>query len=83
MAAYNVVNGSRMTEHATLLRAVLKGEWGFTGLVTSDWDATRSTVPTAVGGLDLAMPGPNRYWGPPWPTRSGPGRCPSRWSTTR
>ena len=64
MAAYNVVNGSRMTEHATLLRAVLKGEWGFTGLVTSDWDATRSTVPTAVGGLDLAMPGPNRYWGP-------------------
>jgi len=64
MAAYNVVNGSRMTEHATLLRAVLKGEWGFTGLVTSDWDATRSTVPAAVGGLDLAMPGPNRYWGP-------------------
>ena len=63
MAAYNVVNGSRMTEHATLLRAVLKGEWGFAGLVTSDWDATRSTVPTAVGGLDLAMPGPNRYWG--------------------
>ena len=64
MAAYNVVNGSRMTEHATLLRAVLKGEWGFAGPVTSDWDATRSTVPTAVGGLDLAMPGPNRYWGP-------------------
>src|SRR5690348_7548725 len=64
MAAYNVVNGSRMTEHTRLLRSVLKREWGFTGLVTSDWDATRSTVPTAVGGLDLAMPGPNRYWGP-------------------
>jgi beta-glucosidase len=64
MAAYNVVNGSRMTEHTILLRAVLKGEWGFAGLVTSDWDATRSTVPTAVGGLDLAMPGPNRFWGP-------------------
>jgi len=63
MAAYNVVNGSRMTEHARLLRSVLKGEWGFGGLVTSDWDATRSTVPTAVGGLDLAMPGPNRFWG--------------------
>jgi beta-glucosidase len=63
MAAYNVVNGSRMTEHSGLLRAVLKGEWGFAGLVTSDWDATRSTVPTAVGGLDLAMPGPNRFWG--------------------
>src|SRR5262252_604947 len=63
MAAYNVVNGSRMTEHARLLRSVLKEEWGFAGLVTSDWDATRSTVPTAVGGLDLAMPGPNRFWG--------------------
>jgi beta-glucosidase len=63
MAAYNLVNGSRMTEHATLLREVLKREWGFAGLVTSDWDATRSTVPAAVGGLDLAMPGPNRFWG--------------------
>jgi beta-glucosidase len=63
MAAYNLVNGTRMTENATLLRSVLKAEWGFAGLVTSDWDATRSTVPTAVGGLDLAMPGPNRYWG--------------------
>jgi beta-glucosidase len=64
MAAYNLVNGSRMTEHARLLGEVLKREWGFTGMVTSDWDATRSTVPTAVGGLDLAMPGPNRFWGP-------------------
>jgi beta-glucosidase len=63
MAAYNLVNGSRMTEHSQLLRSVLKDEWGFAGLVTSDWDATRSTVPTAVGGLDLAMPGPNRFWG--------------------
>ena len=63
MAAYNLVNGSRMTEHARLLGEVLKREWGFTGLVTSDWDATRSTVPTAVGGLDLAMPGPNQFWG--------------------
>src|SRR5215831_17571096 len=63
MAAYNLVNGSRMTEHARLLREVLKHEWGFTGPVTSDWDATRSTVPTAVGGLDLAMPGPNPFWG--------------------
>src|SRR5262249_5453170 len=63
MAAYNVVNGTRMTENTRLLRSVLKGEWEFGGLVTSDWDATRSTVPTAVGGLDLAMPGPNRFWG--------------------
>jgi beta-glucosidase len=63
MAAYNGVNGSPMTEHGWLLRDVLKEEWGFTGVVTSDWDANRSTVASAVGGLDLAMPGPNPYWG--------------------
>ena len=60
-----------------LLRGVLKGEWGFTGVVASDWDATRSTVPTAVGGLDLAMPGPDSPWGAgPGRARSGPARCP-------
>jgi beta-glucosidase len=63
MAAYNAINGSRMTEHAVLLRDVLKGEWGFTGVVVSDWDAARSTVPTAIAGLDLAMPGPGGPWG--------------------
>jgi len=63
MAAYNSVNGSPMTEHERLLREVLKDEWGFTGVVTSDWDANRSTVASAVGGLDLAMPGPNPFWG--------------------
>ena len=63
MAAYNAVNGSRMTEHAVLLQDVLKGEWGFTGVVVSDWDAARSTVPAAMAGLDLAMPGPDGPWG--------------------
>jgi beta-glucosidase len=63
MAAYNSVNGLRMTEHPHLLQRVLKGEWGFEGVVVSDWGACRSTVSSAVGGLDLAMPGPNRYWG--------------------
>jgi beta-glucosidase len=64
MAAYNSVNGSRMTEHTSLLRDVLKGEWGFTGVVVSDWSAARSTVATAEAGLDLAMPGPAGPWGP-------------------
>ncbi len=63
MAAYNSVNGALMTEHEGLLRGVLKGEWGFPGLVVSDWSATRSTVPTAQAGLDLAMPGPKGPWG--------------------
>jgi beta-glucosidase len=63
MAAYNKVNGIPMTEHARLLRDVLKGEWGFAGVVTSDWHATRSTAATARAGLDLAMPGPDGPWG--------------------
>ena len=63
MAAYNSVNGALMTEHESLLGRVLKGEWGFTGVVVSDWSAARSTVPTAQAGLDLVMPGPKGPWG--------------------
>jgi beta-glucosidase len=62
MAAYNRVNGPTMTEHP-LLRDVLKEEWGFDGVVMSDWFATTSTVPSARGGLDLVMPGPSTPWG--------------------
>jgi beta-glucosidase len=63
MAAYNKVNGLPMTEHAQLLRDVLKGEWGFDGVAVSDWHATRSTAASALAGLDLAMPGPDGPWG--------------------
>ena len=59
MAAYNGVNGTTMTE-SPLLRDILHGEWGFDGLVMSDWTATRSAVPAARAALDLAMPGPAR-----------------------
>ena len=63
MAAYNTVNGVRMTEHDYLLKEVLKGEWGFDGVVTSDWHAARSTAATALAALDLSMPGPDGPWG--------------------
>jgi beta-glucosidase len=63
MAGYNMVNGVTMTEHAFLLGQVLRGEWGFGGVIVSDWHATRSTVDTALAGLDLAMPGPFGPWG--------------------
>jgi beta-glucosidase len=63
MAAYNKVNGSRMTENLRLLRGVLKNEWGFDGVVISDWHAARSTHATAVATLDLSMPGPEGPWG--------------------
>ena len=64
MAAYNGVNGHTMTE-SPLLDSVLREEWGFDGLVVSDWTAVRSTVQAANAGTDLAMPGPNRFWGAP------------------
>jgi beta-glucosidase len=63
MAAYNRVNGERMTENVRLLRDLLKNEWGFDGVVTSDWHAARSTRETAAATLDLAMPGPDGPWG--------------------
>ena len=59
MAAYNGVNGPTMTE-SPLLRDILHDEWGYDGLVMSDWTAARSTEPAARAALDLAMPGPAR-----------------------
>jgi beta-glucosidase len=62
MAAYNGVNGHTMTE-SPMLRDILHGEWGFDGLVMSDWMATRSTDEAGRAALDLAMPGPMSPWG--------------------
>ncbi|CAM5673798.1 Beta-hexosaminidase [Streptomyces violaceorubidus] len=62
MAGYNAVNGTTMTANA-LLTDPLKSEWGFDGVVVSDWGAVRGTVDTARAGLDLAMPGPDGPWG--------------------
>ncbi|MBD0424569.1 beta-glucosidase [Streptomyces sp. TRM S81-3] len=62
MAGYNSVNGATMTA-SPLLADPLKGEWGFDGVVVSDWAATRSTEATGRAALDLAMPGPESPWG--------------------
>ncbi|GAA2737443.1 glycoside hydrolase family 3 protein [Actinocorallia aurantiaca] len=64
MAAYNGVNGTPMSEHGRLLNDVLRGEWGFDGVVVSDWFGARRTVRAALGGLDVAMPGPSKVYGP-------------------
>jgi beta-glucosidase len=63
MASYNGVNGSPMTQ-SHILRDILHGEWGYDGLVMSDWTAARSTEETAGAALDLAMPGPASRYGP-------------------
>ena len=62
MSAYNGVNGTTMSENP-LLAEPLKGEWGFDGVVVSDWGAVRSTVASARAAQDLAMPGPDGPWG--------------------
>jgi beta-glucosidase len=61
MASYNKLNGEYTTQNAWLLNEVLKKEWGFTGHVVSDWDATHSTIEAANNGLDLEMPQPLFY----------------------
>ncbi len=62
MAAYNSVDGVTMTEHP-MLREVLAGEWGFDGVVMSDWLAARTTEGAGNAGLDLAMPDHGTPWG--------------------
>jgi beta-glucosidase len=64
MAAYNDVNGIAATEQDHVINEIVKGEWGYPGLVMSDWFATKTAGPAARGGLDLVMPGPSGPWGP-------------------
>jgi beta-glucosidase len=58
MCSYNKVNGTFASEHHHLLTDILKNEWGFEGLVVSDWGAVRNRVAALKGGLDWEMPGP-------------------------
>jgi len=63
MCSYNRINGTYAADNRWLLTEVLKKEWGFAGLVMSDWFAVHSTAPAASSGLDLEMPGPALYFG--------------------
>jgi beta-glucosidase len=56
MCAYNKVNGLSSSENSWLLTTVLREEWGFEGLVVSDWGAVYHRVPALKAGLDLEMP---------------------------
>ena len=63
MAAYNQVNGEHATSSHWLLTELLKEEWGWPGMVVSDWGAVTETAGTALAGCDLEMPGPVGFLG--------------------
>ena len=58
MCAYNRLNGTYCSQHRWLLEDVLRGEWGYTGFVVSDWGAVHDRVEALAAGLELEMPGP-------------------------
>jgi beta-glucosidase len=63
MGSYNRLNGVHACENRWLLTDVLRTEWGWDGVVVSDWLAVHSTAPTLSAGLDLEMPGPPAHLG--------------------
>jgi len=62
MSAYNKLDGTYCSEHRALLTDLLRTEWGFDGLVVSDWRGTHSSA-SVEAGLDLEMPGPPQFLG--------------------
>jgi beta-glucosidase len=56
MDAYNLVNGVYMTQNAYLNTTIARKQWGFDGIMMSDWGATHDGIAAANGGLDLEMP---------------------------
>jgi beta-glucosidase len=63
MTAYNRLNGRWLTQQPALLLDILRDEWGFEGLVMTDWFAVTETTTSLGAGLDLEMPGPARGLG--------------------
>ena len=62
MAAYNKVNGRWCSENKHLLTTVLREQWGFPGMVISDWGGVHSTIDAVTSGMNVEMPG-SRFMG--------------------
>ncbi|MEJ1992744.1 MAG: glycoside hydrolase family 3 C-terminal domain-containing protein, partial [Maritimibacter sp.] len=60
MSSYNRLNGTFASENPWLLTDVLRGDWGYDGIVMSDWFGSHTTAESVNAGLDLEMPGPAR-----------------------
>ncbi|KAJ9488659.1 hypothetical protein VN97_g4639 [Penicillium thymicola] len=63
MTAYNKVNGTHVSENKAIIDDILRKEWGWEGLVMSDWFGTYSTSDAIIAGLDIEMPGKTRWRG--------------------
>ena len=75
MTAYNRLNGPHCSEHArSSSPRSCAASGGSTGFVLTDWFERGSTVGSSAAGLDLEMPGPGRFYGPPSATRCAPAR---------
>jgi beta-glucosidase len=61
MSAYNLVNGTYAAEHQPLLTGILREQWGFEGLVVSDWGGINDRVRGVEAGNDLEMPGSGHF----------------------
>ncbi|MEO0004032.1 MAG: hypothetical protein RLZZ22_1724, partial [Pseudomonadota bacterium] len=77
MTAYNRVDGVFMADHRRLVTEVLRDEWGFDGLVMTDWMAHHDTVAGVLAGTDLEMPGPARERGAKLSAAVREGRLPA------
>lgn len=62
MTAYNKVNGKYTCEDRELTEDILRDEWGFKGLVMSDWNAGKDAVTSIVAGNDMLQPGQDRQY---------------------
>lgn len=63
MTSYSKINGLHVSQNSKLMNDILRKEWGFEGLIMSDWHGTYSATPSIQAGLDLEMPGPPRVRG--------------------